>query len=98
VSRRSVLAMGGAVCAGLGLSACGSPGRPTPATARNARPEDVQSIATDAYVFGYPLVLVDVTRATGAPANQFGHATSLPTPADRRVVRLNLDTLYSSAW
>ncbi|MGW0586854.1 DUF1254 domain-containing protein [Streptosporangium sp. NPDC002607] len=66
-------------------------------------------IATDAYVFGYPLVLMDITKAIDtnmdpnnedehAPINQFIHARDLPDPADRTVVRTNQDTLYSFSW
>jgi hypothetical protein len=59
-----------------------------------------------AYLFGYPLVLMDVTRQaavdpqTGqqAPANHFIHALSFPDHNFRTVVRPNNDTLYSSAW
>ncbi len=58
---------------------------------------DAVSIATDAYTFGYPLVLMDATRAVAAPVNTFDHGV-LPNPNDRDVVRLNLDTLYSQAW
>ncbi|MEE1806914.1 DUF1254 domain-containing protein [Streptomyces sp. BE133] len=66
------------------------------------------STTTDAYVFGYPLVLSDITRAAqtntvkagdeAAPVNQFCHHTKLPDPDSKVVVRLNLDTLYSQAW
>ncbi len=60
-----------------------------------------RDIAKDAYVFGYPLVLMDVTRAAAesiTPVNTFQHADALPTPQRREVVRPNLDTLYSAAW
>lgn len=85
--------------AAIGLSACGNDSSDesssTPSTAASG---DTAAIAADAYVFGYPLVLMDATRASAASANHFDHADSLPTPADRQVVRLNLDTLYSQAW
>ncbi|WP_030904261.1 DUF1254 domain-containing protein [Streptosporangium amethystogenes] len=73
-------------------------------------PDDqVLAIATDAYVFGYPLVLMDITKAIDtnidpdhkdehAPINQFVHVRDLPAPEDRTVVRTNQDTLYSFAW
>lgn len=64
--------------------------------------------ATEAYVFAYPLVLMDITRAvmTGVPApgkgkapvNQFAHLDFLPDDTFTDVVRPNNDTLYSTAW
>ncbi|MFI9403717.1 DUF1254 domain-containing protein [Nocardia sp. NPDC052316] len=99
LSRRSVFGLAATVAAA-GLSACGrsddaSSGPDTVA------PSVAESIAKDAYIFGFPLVLMDVTRAAAqasTPANRFQHAAALPTPARRDVVRLNLDTLYSVAW
>ncbi|MEV0294720.1 DUF1254 domain-containing protein [Nocardia sp. NPDC050710] len=95
----SLLALAALTVSVLVTTACASDGdgsATTPSPPADA--DDAKSIATDAYVFGYPLVLMDATRATAAPANTFDHATSLPTPDDRQVVRLNLDTLYSQAW
>lgn len=65
--------------------------------------------ALDAYVYGFPLILMDVTReqltnvptATkgyAAPIDQFGNVPAFPTPEDLAVVAPNSDTLYSSAW
>jgi len=59
-----------------------------------------------AYLFGYPLVVMDVTREATAdpltgkklPSNHFVHAVSFPDHNFRGVVRPNNDTLYSSAW
>ncbi len=69
---------------------------------------ELEEIAEDAYVFGYPLVLMELTKnvmtnvahpgAMKAPINQFAHADSLPGHTFRDVVRPNRDTLYSSAW
>lgn len=70
---------------------------------------EAQAIAQEAYVFLYPLILMDITRKqmintdpkispAGGPANAFTHVRAFP-PADLRVVvRPNFDTLYSSAW
>jgi hypothetical protein len=65
-------------------------------------------IAAEAYVFGYPLVLMDVTRrlstavsqATSqrAPMNQFAHLRAYPDDTFTDVVSPNADTLYSVAW
>ncbi|MEV6770010.1 DUF1254 domain-containing protein [Nocardia sp. NPDC051030] len=97
ISRRWVLGMGTAVVAGLGLAACGSDsGSSTSATSEP--PHDPKDVAAEAYTFGYPLVLMDVTRAGALPVNQFANAVALPTPDEKQVVRLNLDTLYSQAW
>jgi hypothetical protein len=59
-------------------------------------------------VFGYPLVLMDVTRrvmtavskADGhrAPVNQFAHMRAFPDHTFTAIVTPNVDTLYSSAW
>ncbi|MEO1039316.1 MAG: DUF1254 domain-containing protein [Pseudomonadota bacterium] len=65
--------------------------------------------AGQAYVYGYPLVLSDVTRRTmvHAPAppgrpdfelNTLAHIRALPSPATTNVIRPNVDTLYSIAW
>ncbi len=72
------------------------------------RSEAVQLIA-DAYLFGYPLVLTDVTRAIStnvpdasdgqkAPVNQFVHRREFPDYTFTDVVSPNADTLYSVAW
>ncbi|WP_174184004.1 DUF1254 domain-containing protein [Nocardia barduliensis] len=94
VSRRAAF---GIAATALGVAACGG------SDERDAGPVpgDAVTIAKDAYVFGYPLVLMDVTRVTAeatTPVNRFQHATSLPTPAQREVVRLDRDTLRSTAW
>ncbi|MEV6432026.1 DUF1254 domain-containing protein [Nocardia sp. NPDC051463] len=102
-SRRSMLGIGAMTVAGLGLVACGDDSNSTSSTtassttAGSAPAGDAKAIATDAYIFGYPLVLMDATRAAAAPVNSFDHAV-VPDPADKDVVRLNLDTLYSQAW
>lgn len=95
-SRRQVFALGAAAAVTLGLTACGtsSNASSTSTTPASTGPKD---IATDAYVFGFPLVLMDVTRQTGGPDNEFVHQDP-PTPEEKQVVRLNLDTLYSQAW
>ena len=65
-------------------------------------------IASDGYVFGFPVLLMDQTyqAATekpylcglGGPVNSFTHKFSIPGPDFRAVVRPNVDTLYSSAF
>jgi hypothetical protein len=71
-------------------------------------PAEIQKIAKEDYIFGYPLVLMDVTRqvstacpsptAMCAPMNQFANAPAFPDPTFTEVVSPNADTLYSTAW
>lgn len=74
------------------------------------KPDQLYSIARDAYLFAYPLVTMDATmhQATNvpdsgavvmrAPINQFAHVRTYPDADERDVVRWNFDTLYSLAW
>ncbi len=69
---------------------------------------EARELAEEAYIFGYPLVLMDVTREVmtaaprpeglRAPVNQFAHMRAFPDPSFTAVVSPNADTLYSSAW
>jgi hypothetical protein len=71
-------------------------------------PAEVGKTAKEAYIFGYPLVLMDVSRqvmtacpSAGpkcAPMNQFGHMPAFPDHTFTDVVSPNADTLYSAAW
>lgn len=71
-------------------------------------PAEVEKIAKEAYIFGYPLVLMDVSRqvmtacpsptAMCAPMNRFAHVPAFPDPIFTDVVSPNADTLYSMAW
>jgi DNA sulfur modification protein DndE len=66
-------------------------------------------IATEAYIYGYPLVMMEMTRRKltnvaipdgfhGAPMNQLSHARQFLTAGFTDVVAPNNDTLYSQAW
>ena len=59
-------------------------------------------IGAEARLFGYPLVIMDVTRAnfesTIGPENQLHRARQFPPASFKDVVRMNLDTLYTSAF
>jgi hypothetical protein len=69
---------------------------------------EAQKIWVDAYVYGYPLVTMEMTRRvmtnvaepTGwhAPMGQFGSLRHYPSADDKDVTARNADTLYSSAW
>lgn len=64
------------------------------------KPDAAYELATQAYLFAYPLVLMEQTRlaAPHRPVNEFVHAQAYPGPEARTVVRPNVDTLYSTAW
>ena len=82
---------------------------PQSAAAQGAlSPAEAAAIATDAYVYFYPLISMDLTRkqlantppgkGIGGPMNTFVNVPTFP-PADlKAVVRPNFDTLYSSGW
>jgi len=65
-------------------------------------------IATDAYVYGYPLVTMEITRrimtnvATPAgnrgPMGEFVKSRAYPDATFRDVTAPNADTLYTTAW
>tara|TARA_R110000868_G_scaffold56546_3_gene174956 strand:- start:25269 stop:26651 length:1383 start_codon:yes stop_codon:yes gene_type:complete len=73
----------------------------------------IQEIATEAYIYAYPLVLMEITRRVNtnvdmrdggnnltisAPMNTFCHLTRFPDDSFDAVVRPNADTLYSALW
>jgi hypothetical protein len=75
--------------------------RPTPPVVdRSLSADEAQEIAIEAYLYAYPIVIMDVTArvaATGGyPANQFRHIPVFPDATFTEVVRPNADTLYSS--
>ncbi|RHQ92149.1 DUF1254 domain-containing protein [Ruminococcus sp. AF21-42] len=62
----------------------------------------------DAYVYAFPLVLMDATETSAtnteeavtgkAPVNQFIHSVALANAQFRNVVTPNVDTIYSQVW
>ena len=72
--------------------------------------DSILSLAKQAYVYGYPLVIMyetmlsstnaekPVWNSFSAPINQFGHLRSFPDATFRAVVKPNCDTYYSTAW
>ena len=99
-TRRSI---NGLLAGGLlvGLSAGGT-AQAQPNTA------DMQSAAVDAYIYGYPLVTMELTRRNftnvaepdgkSAPMGYFVNVPKYPPASDKRVTAPNADTLYSTAW
>jgi hypothetical protein len=72
----------------------------TPKAAMNAQspsPVDVQQIAQQAYVYAYPMVLLQETMRI-VPPNHLAHVSAFPDASFRLIVRPNADTLYSNAW
>jgi len=71
-------------------------------------PEDAKLIAEQAYIYGYPLVTMEMTRrimtnvsapeATRAPMGQLLRVRSYPDASYKDVTAPNADTLYTTAW
>jgi hypothetical protein len=59
-------------------------------------------LGAEGYMFGYPLVLMDLTREGSAqsiaPPNTLKRVRAFPDASFREVVRPNVDTLYTSAF
>lgn len=77
-------------------------------SAADAGRQTTLDAGVEAYVYGYPLVMMEVTRrvmtnvvapdGSHAPMGQLAHMRTYPTAAFRDVVAPNADTLYSVAW
>jgi hypothetical protein len=69
---------------------------------------DIEDMGIQAYVYAYPMVLMEITRRVStnvesprgafAPMNQLAHLRAFPDHTFREVVRPNVDTLYSILW
>ncbi len=59
--------------------------------------EKLIEAAKDLYIFAFPLVLTEVTH-WGYSCERFEHFREFPKINDKRVTKLNYDTLYSFAW
>lgn len=59
-------------------------------------------LGAEGYIYGYPLVITDVTRANAAltvgPENQLHRIRQFPDASFKEVVRPNVDTLYTTAF
>jgi hypothetical protein len=70
--------------------------------------EEAVSTATDAYIYGYPLVTMDMTRkrftnvatpdAAHAPMGQLLKLRTYPAVTNHAVTAPNADTLYTTTW
>jgi len=76
--------------------------------AKGLSKEEALKLGSEVYVYGYPLVTMDLTRQVmtnvksveglKAPMGQFVNAREYPPASFRDVTAPNADTLYSSAW
>lgn len=83
-------------------------GTPTIAKEGINEMKDATEIGIDAYIYGYPLVTMEMTRrvmtnvaapqGSHAPMGQFLLMRKYPNAAFRDVTAPNADTLYSTAW
>ncbi len=71
--------------------------------------QQAHAIGVDAYLYFYPLVIMDITRKQSTniepgkefgkgPMNAFTNVSAYPPGDFKGVVRVNFDTLYSIAW
>lgn len=76
--------------------------------AADAKSVEALALATEAYVYAYPLVTMEMTRrimtnvaspeGTRAPMGQFVRMREYPNAKFRDVTAPNADTLYTTAW
>ena len=77
--------------------------------ASHFRADEAYEIGMEAYIYLYPLVLMDVSRRNHinyevgqkqglGPMNMFHNMRTYQAVEDRDVVRPNFDTLYSRVW
>src|SRR5215813_11309433 len=74
----------------------------------HVREFEARETAIEAYIFGYPLVTMEITRrvmtnvaapeGTRAPLGQFVRMRTYPNAAFRDVTAPNADTLYTTTW
>nr|WP_295282615.1 DUF1254 domain-containing protein [uncultured Blautia sp.] len=78
------------------------------ASADSETDENIWETVEDAYVYAFPLVIMDATKISAtnteeaftekAPVNQFIHSAALADAQFRTVVTPNVDTIYSQVW
>jgi hypothetical protein len=79
-----------------------------PPTPDQAKEKEALEIGVEAYIYGYPLVTMEMTRrvmtnvakskAKNAPMGRFANMREYPTAAFKDITAPNADTLYSVAW
>jgi hypothetical protein len=79
-----------------------------PLHAADLAPAEAKQIAEETYIYGYPLVTMEMTRrvmtnvaepqATRAPMGHLIRVREYPTAQFRDVTAPNADTLYTTAW
>lgn len=106
---RSQLALATLACATM-LGGCHSSEKTsTPAAVSGpVTPAEARDIAVDAYVYGYPLVTMEMTRrvmtnvvdpvGTRAPMGTLVRLREYPNASFKDVTAPNADTLYTTAW
>jgi hypothetical protein len=99
----------------IGLAPSSGVGQPAARAQKFVKPgigltaEEAQSIAQEAYIYFYPLVIMDVSRKhftnieagkmfARGPMNTFSHARTFPPVTFRGATHANFDTLYSVGW
>jgi len=98
----------------VGLAACGGKtdtaktDKAKAETAAKAKEDEASALAVEAYIYGYPLVTMEVTRRVMtnvsksegklAPMGNSPKLRTYPSPADKEVTAPNADTLYTLAW
>lgn len=96
-----------AVLLTMSFLACSDSGTKTTETTKPGA-EEALRLASEAYIYGYPLVTMDVTRkqftnvaapdAAHAPMGQLLKLRSYPAVDNHTVTAPNADTLYTTAW
>ena len=80
---------------------------PAAAAAPRMSEQELRDTAIDAYVYAYPMVLMELARRQAAvqspadgkaPMNQFGHKTAFPDPTATGTPWPSADALHSSLW
>ena len=93
-----------ALCAG-----CQTESKQKPAASKaTLTARETLDIATEAYIFGYPLVKMDLTRQVmtnvrfpegmSAPPGQFARIRTFPSASNREITTPSADTLYTAVW
>ena len=91
------------------VTGCKTGSKQKPAAAKaTMTARETSDIATEAYIFGYPLVKMDLTRRVmtnvrfpegmNAPMGQFARIRTYPAASNREITTPSADTLYTAVW